>query len=429
MTAARRASIASGSRPPPCHSAATAVSSSQASPALEEGAVVVGPQHAPAPPLVVGDDVGGQLVGGRQQLVVRHDVVHQAPIERGGGVEEVAGGRQLAGPAHAHGLWQQDGEPPVRHDADPGVGIGERRPFGRDEEVAPQGQLEPAGDGDAVDRPDDRLADERERSALLWRPVVVAERLDRRAAPGAQLLEVEPGAEGGVGPGEDDDVDPVVAVEVTDRAVGALRSSRLSALRAPGRFSVTVATRSVTSRGRTSVSDMPANLPADGRRVGRRPAATSGAVVDRREERHGQVAQLHQRRGDPPAHGAQVVVEDRAVLERGLVELVAALVRHLDGVLALVEVGRTHRLDRRARPLEPLGPIGALASGSTASTSLGSGASASRCTRTTSSISMRGGSLNGSPMYHDRYAVCAQVGQSSVTSAWTRGGRPSPGRP
>jgi hypothetical protein len=74
-------------------------------------------------------------------------------------------------------------------------------------------------------------------------------------------------------------------------------------------------------------------------------------------------------------------------------------------------------------------PIGALDSGSTARTTLGSGDSARRWTRSTSSISMRGGSCIGSPMYHERYAVWAQVGQSSVRSAWTRGGRPSPGSP
>ena len=49
--------------------------------------------------------------------------------------------------------------------------------------------------------------------------------------------------------------------------------------------------------------------------------------------------------------------------------------------------------------------------------------------RSTISISMRGPSSNGSPMYQERYAVCAQVGQSRVMSARTRGGDPSPGRP
>ncbi len=47
--------------------------------------------------------------------------------------------------------------------------------------------------------------------------------------------------------------------------------------------------------------------------------------------------------------------------------------------------------------------------------------------RSTISISTRGGSSNGSPMYHDRYALWAQVGQSSVMSARVRGGEPSPG--
>ena len=40
---------------------------------------------------------------------------------------------------------------------------------------------------------------------------------------------------------------------------------------------------------------------------------------------------------------------------------------------------------------------------------------------------MRGGSSNGSPMYQERYDVCAHVGQSSVMSARTRGGSPRRG--
>ena len=36
--------------------------------------------------------------------------------------------------------------PAARHDPDPGVGVGEARPLGGDQEVAAQGQLEAAGD-------------------------------------------------------------------------------------------------------------------------------------------------------------------------------------------------------------------------------------------------------------------------------------------
>ena len=51
----------------------------------------------------------------------------------------------------------------------------------------------------------------------------------------------------------------------------------------------------------------------------------------------------------------EVVVEDRAVGERGLVELVAALVAHLDGPVLGLEVVAERRLDGGRRPLEPLG--------------------------------------------------------------------------
>ena len=43
-------------------------------------------------------------------------------------------------------------------------------------------------------------------------------------------------------------------------------------------------------------------------------------------------------------------------------------------------------------------------------------------------MSIRGGSSSGSPMYQERYDVCAHVGQSSVMSARILGGKPSPGR-
>ena len=52
---------------------------------------------------------------------------------------------------------QQHRQPPARHHADAGVGVAELGPLGRDEEVAVERQLEAAGDGDAVDRADQRL--------------------------------------------------------------------------------------------------------------------------------------------------------------------------------------------------------------------------------------------------------------------------------
>ena len=71
------------------------------------------------------------------------------------------------------------------------------------------------------------------------------------------------------------------------------------------------------------------------------------------QEREPEVAELHERRRDPPAERPEVVVEDRArpVGERLLDELVETLVGDLDGVLG-GRRGRPSRWDRgdRSRP-------------------------------------------------------------------------------
>ena len=109
--------------------------------------LVVGAADLAHAGLVVADDVGGELAGERDQLVVGHHVVDEAELERLVGVEEVAGEAHLARPAHADRLRQQHGQPPTRHDADAGVGVAEAGPLRRDEEVAVERQLEAAGDG------------------------------------------------------------------------------------------------------------------------------------------------------------------------------------------------------------------------------------------------------------------------------------------
>ena len=57
-----------------------------------------------------------------------------------------------------------------------------------------------------------------------------------------------------------------------------------------------------------------------------------------------------------------------------------------------------------------------------------SGASAMRWTRSATSITTSGSSSGGSPMHQLRYEVWLQVGQSTETSARTRGGCSSPGQ-
>src|SRR5439155_20370657 len=67
-------------------------------PALVDGRarhLVVGLDHAPHAALVVRDGVGRELPAEREQPVVRHHVVHEAPRERGGRVDVVAGDAHL----------------------------------------------------------------------------------------------------------------------------------------------------------------------------------------------------------------------------------------------------------------------------------------------------------------------------------------------
>ena len=86
-------------------------------------------------------------------------MVHQPERKCLGRIDEVAGEAHLACPAHPDGLGQQDGEPPPRHDTDTGVGVTELGPFAGDQEVAVEGQLEPAGDGHAVHCTDQRFVE------------------------------------------------------------------------------------------------------------------------------------------------------------------------------------------------------------------------------------------------------------------------------
>ena len=99
-------------------------------------------------------------------------------------------------------------EAPARHDADPRVRVGEARCRGRDQDVAAERQLETAGDREAVDRADDR---QRTRGHGVEQALVrAADGADdpRRAGRlAAQLLQVETGAEGAPGAGQDEHVD------------------------------------------------------------------------------------------------------------------------------------------------------------------------------------------------------------------------------
>jgi hypothetical protein len=104
---------------------------------------------------------------------VGHDVVDEPDPQGLVGGQEVPGDRQFDRAADADGLREEDRDPSPRHHTDSTVRVCEARGFGRDEEGALERDLEAAGDCRAIDRPDDRLVDEREESVqavrVAWR--------------------------------------------------------------------------------------------------------------------------------------------------------------------------------------------------------------------------------------------------------------------
>ena len=84
--------------------------------------------------------------------------------------------------------------------------------LGRDQQVAGQGQLEPTGQREALDRGDQRLA------GTLGQELV-----EPLGHPfGEERLEVHPGAEAATGAGQHAGGEPVVAVELVDGGEQAL---------------------------------------------------------------------------------------------------------------------------------------------------------------------------------------------------------------
>ena len=121
-----------------------------------------------------------------------------------------AGEADPAGLPDADRLRQVRGQPAAGKDADLGVRVGEPGPFGGDQEVAGQRQLEPTRDCGAVDRTDDRLAHRTHRRRVV-RPVAEAERA------GAELTQVHSRTERRVGTGEYGDPGSAERVESVER--------------------------------------------------------------------------------------------------------------------------------------------------------------------------------------------------------------------
>ena len=156
-----------------------------------------------------------ELRGPGQQLLVRSDLGYQADAQGERGVDHLARVRQPSAPAGPDERGQPRGEAATRQDADPGVRVGEHRPLGGDQEVTAEGQFEPAGEGRPVDGRDDRRGHPRGLRDARFGPVAreVGLAFERR------LLEVDAGAEGRIGPGQHDGVDPRLCIGVQEGRV------------------------------------------------------------------------------------------------------------------------------------------------------------------------------------------------------------------
>ncbi len=151
------------------------------------------------------------------------DAVDQADALGLDAVDAPSGEDQVDGPAvpdepgqaHRAEVDERHAEAPAV-DAERGVG-------GGDAQVAPHGQLEPAGDGGTLDGGDDRLAEAQPCRPHRARPVIA----DRAPVTVGERLEVGAGAEVPAGAGEHGHGQGVVGVERLERLEQQRRRGRV----------------------------------------------------------------------------------------------------------------------------------------------------------------------------------------------------------
>ena len=94
------------------------------------------------------------------------------------------------------------------------MGVGEAGSLAGNQEVAPEGQLEAAGDGGPIDGTDDwgGVIGEHAESSGLPLPALGG----RLGELGPEVAQIEAGAERRVGSGEDHGSDPILSIECLD---------------------------------------------------------------------------------------------------------------------------------------------------------------------------------------------------------------------
>jgi len=178
----------------------------------ERANLVVEPSHRFHGAGVVVGNVLRQLDGPLEQSLVRNDFGHQTPRESGTGVDELGGVTHASRATFPDEARQSDRETPARNHPDLGVGVGETRAIGGDEEVAGECDLESAGHGGSVDR-----ADHRHPRAGKSAPVA---RMFVRAlfATAADIAQIEAGAERRIAAREHDG--PHLGIGIDPRDLG-----------------------------------------------------------------------------------------------------------------------------------------------------------------------------------------------------------------
>src|SRR5215472_12439858 len=159
--------------------------------------------------LIGAGDLRRHLMGGRKQLIARHDAIHQTHLLRVPRRDIVAGQREFLGFTNSDGPRQASRHPTTRHHADPRVRISKLCLFGSDHNVAGERELESPGDRETVDCADYRhlhVVDHADEGGVAF--------VVDPARACAELAEVETDTEGPARAGDNHYTDVLIALQL-----------------------------------------------------------------------------------------------------------------------------------------------------------------------------------------------------------------------